>query len=157
MPQISEVRIGLEIGFTTAMKYMWVACRDCGKARWVQLWNGKPHCSLCRDCRNKRLRQMRGSKNRYWKGGITIHPMGYVCIYMPNHPHAYSNGYVPRSRLVLEGKLGRYLMDGTVPHHRNGNKLDDTPLNLEEKFNAIHARDHVARRRDGKGRFKAAC
>ena len=34
-------------------------------------------------------------------------------------------------RLVMEAKLGRFLEDGEVPHHKDENKLNNTPDNLE--------------------------
>jgi len=47
-------------------------------------------------------------------------------------------GYVKRARLVLEQKLGRYLLDGHETHHINGIKDDDRPENLLELSTSAH-------------------
>ena len=64
-----------------------------------------------------------------WKGGITKHN-GYVYISQPNHPYKHYNGYVKRSRLVIEQMIRRYLTPKEVVHHINGIKDDDRPENL---------------------------
>ena len=73
---------------------------------------------------------LKGSENPSWKGGITEHD-GYILIKLPNHPHAYKNGYVKRAVLVAEQKLGRLLLPNEVTHHINGDKQDDSPENIE--------------------------
>lgn len=71
-----------------------------------------------------------GSANPRWKGGYTIHG-GYMCIKMPEHPKAYSNGYVKRAVLVAEIKVKRHLTEDEITHHINGDKMDDSPDNIE--------------------------
>ncbi len=71
---------------------------------------------------------MIGDKAPGWKGGI-LNKRGYVFIFSPNHPHN-DGGYVKRSRLVMEKKLGRYLKSWEFVHHINGIKDDDSPKNL---------------------------
>lgn len=71
-----------------------------------------------------------GSKNHNWKGGETIDRDGYMLVKMPHHPQANKNGYVLRSRLVMERCLGRYLEPGEVVHHRNKDIQDDRIENL---------------------------
>jgi HNH endonuclease len=55
---------------------------------------------------------------------------GYVCVYAPDHPAA-SGGWVYEHRLVMEDCIGRYLTPDEQVHHRNGNKQDNSPDNLE--------------------------
>jgi len=43
-----------------------------------------------------------GRKNHNWKGGETIDKDGYVLVRMPSHPQSNNNGYVRKSRLVME-------------------------------------------------------
>ena len=72
----------------------------------------------------------KGAANPRWKGGIVNHG-GYICIKMPEHPKAYSNGYVKRAILVAEQVLKRHLTVEEVTHHVNGIKSDDRPENIE--------------------------
>ena len=156
---IGEQISGRKLGYTGG-KYVWSACIDCGRERWVELRKGKPANARCGACAGKikmAIRDTTREHNPNWKGGIRVHPMGYIVIRQPEHPFAYSNGYVPCSRLVLEKKLGRYLREGYIPHHRNGIKTDDRPENLEEQVGNEHHSNHAnSRRRDARGRFKAS-
>lgn len=52
------------------------------------------------------------------------------------------SGYIRRSDLVLEQKLGRYLIRPEIAHHINENKQDDSPCNLEVMTTAEHTRHH---------------
>lgn len=71
-----------------------------------------------------------GEKNSNWKGGQTIHEDGHILVRSPNHPHVNANGYVLRSRLVMEEHLGRYLEPGEIVHHHK-DKDDDRIENLK--------------------------
>jgi hypothetical protein len=73
----------------------------------------------------------RGQNNHRWKGGETVDKSGYVLVRSVNHPQANKNGYVRRSRLFLERKLGRYLRPEEIVHHKNGDIKDDRPINLK--------------------------
>ncbi len=72
-----------------------------------------------------------GSKNPSWKGGKTIDKSGYVMIWMPTHHSANSSGYVREHRLVAEEMLGRKLKKKEVVHHKNDDRSDNRPCNLE--------------------------
>lgn len=56
---------------------------------------------------------------------------GYVLIKKRNHPNCDKQGYVRRSRLVMEESLGRFLRREEVVHHINGIKDDDRIQNLQ--------------------------
>jgi hypothetical protein len=77
------------------------------------------------------LTARKGADNPFWKGGRVRTTQGYLKILCPDHPYADCNGYVLEHRLVMEKKLGRYLMPWEIPHHKNGVRDDNTPENLE--------------------------
>ena len=90
-----------------------------------------------------------GEDNPRWKGGLTHDQQGHVLVMMPNHPNAKPSGYVKRSRLVAEKKLGRRLLAGEVVHHINKIPNDDRPDNLM----VIGAAEHQALHMREKGRL----
>lgn len=71
-----------------------------------------------------------GNKNHIWKGGETIDKDGYVLVRMPHHPQANNNGYIRRSRLVMEKYLERPLDLCEVVHHKSDDIQDDRIENL---------------------------
>jgi hypothetical protein len=59
---------------------------------------------------------------------------------MPDHDKAY----VPKSRVILEKKLNREIdPDKEEIHHKNENKTDDSPSNLELKTRGEHSKGHA--------------
>ncbi len=69
----------------------------------------------------------------------------YYFVYAPEHPRANISGYVKRANLVLEKKIGRYMVKGELAHHRNENKTDDSPGNLQLCTVSEHAIIHQRR------------
>lgn len=72
-----------------------------------------------------------GEWNPCWKGGRRIDDGGYVQILKPDHPCSTQNGYIPEHRLVMEELIGRVLFDHEKVLHKNGDKTDNRPENLE--------------------------
>ena len=70
-------------------------------------------------------------KNSNWKGGRTLASTGYYLVKLRGHPMADVRGYVYEHRLVASQMLGRLLRKGEIVHHRNGDKTDNRPENLE--------------------------
>lgn len=66
----------------------------------------------------------------------------YFWIWNPYHLRA-NGGYVKRSVLVLEEKLGRKLDEGEFPHHVDGNRMNDDPDNLTITDRSNHMKIHI--------------
>jgi len=77
-----------------------------------------------------------------WKGGRTVTSHGYVLVKRPDHPDADSRGYVYEHRLVAEEKLGRRLDSDEHVHHKNGDKQDNSPENIEVYHETEHRVEH---------------
>lgn len=71
-----------------------------------------------------------GHKPYHYKGGKRTHK-GYVYILDKNHPNKDRDGYVTEHRLVMEKKIGRYLLNTEVVHHKNEIRSDNRIENLE--------------------------
>lgn len=81
---------------------------------------------------------------------------GYVEVEAHGHPQERDGGYVLEHRLVMEQRLGRYLLPHEDVHHLNGVRHDNRPENLELiGSRADHLRKHYGEREidEGTGRF----
>jgi hypothetical protein len=80
-----------------------------------------------------------GPEHKGWKGGRLVDKSGYILIYLPEHPNASNAGYVREHRLVMERKLGRLLLRSEVVHHKDDDRANNDPDNLEVfATNAAH-------------------
>jgi hypothetical protein len=99
---------------------------------------------------------MREIKFRAWhkENNKTIRPgkgwykqSGYIMQYAPYHPHCNSRGYVQEHRLIIENKLGRYLIPRKeLIHHLNGIRDDNRLENLKISNPKDHAKGHIGER-----------
>lgn len=126
MPQVGEIKTAKELGKKGAGPYILHACEQCGKQRWIHFnrTKAKPashKCYLCGHKRNPKTRQ---------KGDKIKQSLGYILVYMPDHPFAQATGYILEHRLKMEEKLGRYLLPSEMVHHINGIKGDNRIGNL---------------------------
>lgn len=88
---------------------------------------------------------MPGERNPAWKGGRYLDDDGYVLIFAPDHPFATKDGRVREHRLVMERRLGRYLLPGEVVHHMDDDRQNNALENLELfSTNADHLRVTLA-------------
>ena len=61
-----------------------------------------------------------------------LDPNGYVLIRQYGHPAATAGGgWTLEHRIVMEGELQRHLRTDESVHHKNGNRADNRPENLE--------------------------
>ncbi len=138
MPLLDEIKKGTEIGKHPGQKYIWQACQDCGKERWVSFIKGQPINKLCRSCGK------RGNRCYSWKGGRNLRPDGYVEVWIPSDdfffPMAVHYNYVLEHRLVMARHLKRRLLSWEIVHHKNGIRDDNRIENLELlKSQATHS------------------
>jgi hypothetical protein len=56
---------------------------------------------------------------------------GYVYVYAPDSPAAYTSGQALEHRVVMEEMLGRPMRPDEHVHHKNGKKDDNRKANLE--------------------------
>lgn len=114
-----------------------------------QLGIGRRSVERC--CSEYQLRTQRrgprgGSRHPNWKGG-RVKLGAYWYIYRPDHPHCTKKHQVAEHRLVMEAKLGRYLLPTEVVHHIDGDPENNAPENLEVfESNAEHLRHELAGR-----------
>lgn len=87
-------------------------------------------------------------RNNYWKGGKVMASNGYVLIKVGfNHHLADVRGYAYEHRLVAEKILGRRLQEADVIHHKDGNKTNNSPGNLEILDRREHRNNHRVKKR----------
>jgi len=140
-PQIGDTAQAWQIGKAGTGSYVWHACEDCGRQRWV---NRRPsygrtfrRCYSCAQVYRHSLQI--GPDNPAWKGGRTIDRWGYVLVWIPaDDPMAVMlpkgkrrRQHVREHRLVMARELGRPLTRDEVVHHRNGIRSDNRIENLQ--------------------------
>ena len=134
MPYTGEMRKGRELGFADRKRtYIWMACPDCDKRRWVcYRKRGKGSSYRCQPCSAKRRS---GRLSSQWKGGRVMHSQGYIMIkVLPDdffYPMATQTGYVAEHRLVMARHVKRCLLPWEIVHHKNGIKGDNRLENLQ--------------------------
>lgn len=149
IPKLGEIRRAKDAGEKDSHKYIWMACIDCGKERWVKLVKGGPEKLKCHSCvckdpeyRAKRSAAYKGNKSPRLEGGRNIDADGYIRIWLSQddffYPMAHKNShYVLEHRLVMAKKLGRCLQSWEIVHHKGiryqgiKNRSDNLEDNLE--------------------------
>lgn len=95
------------------------------------------------------------SKHGKWKGGRHIGG-GYVRVKVKSHPKQDSRGYVLEHVLVMENNLMRYLRPGEYVHHKDSNRQNNAPENLELMYSHKQHMDQHPRARNQNKQFVAA-
>lgn len=78
-----------------------------------------------------------------WKVKKIISKGDYNYALVPEHPKATKQGYVLHHRIVAEMMLGRLLKVSEVVHHKDRNKKNNDPSNLEVLSIFAHAMEHA--------------
>jgi hypothetical protein len=108
-------------------------CQQCGNEfPYVNFGpeNKGLYCSTaCANKASKPRRNVRGEEHPNWQGGRIIDRGGYVRI--RTRRGKGHNAYELEHRLVMAEVLGRPLNRYEQVHHKNGNKTDNRPENLE--------------------------
>lgn len=97
---------------------------------------------------------LKGDKNASWKSDEKISHYGYRLIRKLDHPFKNCDDMVFEHRLVAEEYLltdecsieidgKRYLHPDYVVHHKDRNKLNNDPSNLEIMLRSEHTRLHI--------------
>ncbi len=146
MVAIGEIRRAKDIGIKSNHRFIWAACIDCGRERWVALRNGEAKNTRCRACASPFYKvNWRGGKKKLVSGyiGNRIYPDDFFS------PMVQKGGYVLEHRLVMAKHLGRCLQRWEFVHHKNGIRDDNRIENLELTTNGSHTIAHNKGYRDG--------
>lgn len=98
-----------------------VPCPNCSGLK-------RPEAAQCTKCHR---RENKGPQHNCWRGGRVVDGQGYVRVYAPHDPRANVGRYMKEHTLVMESVLGRKLFPRESVHHKNGNRQDNRPDNLE--------------------------
>jgi hypothetical protein len=106
------------------------------------------HAAACRSCTEypKPLLGCKGSAHPTWKGGFRVDRDGYIRTYAPDHPWPRKSGYVLEHVRVMELSMGRRIKPGEIVHHKDGDKRNNHPANLDLMTAGAHSKYH--RKRD---------
>jgi flagellar basal body rod protein FlgC len=135
-------------------------CEHCGKEfeREVRLWKTrfckeckKAKCIVCGNEFVKTGQQLAQGLGKYCSKRCEASDClgrflknGYWCIKANGHPRAFDRDYYYEHILVVEKRLGRYLdTSREVVHHKDGNRLNNEPHNLELKTRSSHSQYHL--------------
>lgn len=67
---------------------------------------------------------------------------GYIRVHIPEHPMAHAYGWVYEHRMVAYDLGWIQPGDGRHVHHKNHDRTDNRPENLEVLSHVAHAREH---------------
>jgi len=144
MPEIGEIKAGKYIGYSpfSDNRYIWLACIDCGKKRWVgysSLKRSNYH-GRCKSCDAKAIPRPSQYRGRH------LSTEGYIMVQLPPsdffYPMTEKTGYIKEHRLIMARHLKRCLMPFEVVHHKekpiNDNRISNLSLETAGSHVAYH-------------------
>ncbi len=151
---ITDISIHLKVCPDCGEVFEWpptskVLCPKCTKERIRQRWRnaGRNKRDLCPICGTLKVLTARMCRQCYFKNAAQhLRSLGkgrvmrqtragryaYWMLLKPEHPRATKQGYVREHIVIWEEAHGRYLPEGYVVHHLNGDPLDNRSENLVE-------------------------
>ncbi len=144
--EVGEIRRGTKIGFSSRAPFVWQACKDCGKQRWVMIRKGNPVSLRCFSCG-----QINAQGVHHPENGRYIDNYGYMQVRVNPDDFFFSmvksGCYVLEHRLVMAKHLNRSLQSWEIVHHINGNRADNRIENLKIMSDIGHKQLTMLKRR----------
>ena len=138
-------QIARESNFAHGTIFMWLEKFNIPRRTKSEIFKNRKFSSITiekmRQAKLRILDKISGPNNPNWKGGRRLIG-GYVLTYKPTHPNANKHGCVREHRLVMEGKLKRYLNNKEIVHHADKNTLNNHLGNLILMTQGQHIKEH---------------
>ena len=88
-----------------------------------------------------------GMDNHAWRGGIRFNAQGYLLKYQPEHHYADVHNNVMYHRVVYESYNKCSMLPWGIVHHKDNNKRNNFPSNLEAMMNYVHDSNNMKQKR----------
>jgi len=122
--------------------YAWTCVCSCGKIKVISGHGLKAGTTKSCGCLQvERSRMRRGKKHPSWRGGKTKNRDGYILVNVEGK-------YIKQSLLVVEKAIGKGRPAGSIIHHVDGDKGNDSNNNLvlcedNNYHSLIHRRERM--------------